>query len=1616
MKSIDTYHVRIQFQILFWLISCFTLFSQQYHFHTYTEASGLSSSTTYDVKQDSAGQMWFATRAGISVYDGSRWMVYSASAGLQDLSYLKLDIDSSNTVWTLSNLPHLRVAFFSENKWHSVPQPRVEHGKIQRITALKSHADGITKKVTAGTSNYGLFLYENSEWKHFSPDNGLAGWSVRGIVFFKGAFYVATENGISILNFKNNKIDNSINQKISLPDLDLMAIALEPTNLKSTSDWKIWLLGKTWVGYIRNEQFFLFSKKIDFPDYSIYPLIIQPDLFGGLYFGNIYTLYHLAADSKIQTRLTIENGLITLGATSLFIDRERNLWITSHRGVSKLISTRFANYNKTHGLYKNEVTAILESAPGHLVFGHINGLTFYDGVKFKTINFQDEQNFNESDTRVLDLAMDQYQNIWVAVNNLGLAKISLNGDIEWFNDKNGLGKNITSIFIDKNYQIWTCSKMGLQRFDGEKFVELNLGRFNKVFIRKLFPGRNNSIFMATSNLGVLHYEYSKPVKQYAHPHVNMANNVYSILNDSTNRILVGTLDGLYEVQDGLLTKFRRKNFEINRPVYLIIKDRKGRLWFGTDNGVIRWDGDNHREFTVRDGFAGQETNRSAGLVDYLGHVWIGSDLGVSCYREEFDIEPEMIAPPIVELASVEINGEKRSAYHNMKLNYTENNLIFNFNCISFVDENHIMVRTKLEGFDNQWRVEKLTAPFQARYNNLPSGNYQFKIQGQNAVGSWSPVKSSGAIIIQLPFWKTWWFYIISFFLTSLIILSSYRIVAERKYAAMLEIKVQERTAQLKASETRLRKQNQVLMELANLETFESQNLYEVLKKFTETAATTLDVSWVGLWLYNSDRTKIQCVDLYDFEKNQHLPGDELEIQKYSNYFKALSEERTLAIHDVYHDARFQELVGYFLNTKREIASTLDAPIRHAGKIIGIICSENQGEKRYWTIDEQNFAGSLADLISVALAIQEQKRAEKALAEERNLLRTVIDLIPDEIYAKDLQSRFVVTNKAVTEIWGFNKSEEIIGKSDFDIFAPELAQKYYDEEQQLIRNSQSIMHKIIQTPDGGWFSSSKIPWLDKDGNIMGLVGINRDIYEQKRAEAAIQANEEKFRSIFEKSPVGIEIYDSKGKLIDANPASLEIFGCHELKDIQGLDLFENPNFSDAIKDDLRQGKIVKREVVYDFEKVKNLKRFSTQKSGTIYLDILMTPFNSANHDEATGFLIILKDITEHKTMEAELSKASKLESLGILAAGIAHDFNNILTAIIGNIHLIKMNIAHDGESFEILNEAEMAAGRASELTQQLLTFSKGGLPIKKTASIAELIHDTIRFVFRGSNVRCEFHIPQDLWLAPIDVGQISQVVNNLAINALQAMPDGGRVVVRAENVQLPPDTPLPLAPGNYVKVVLQDQGIGIPGHVLPKVFDPYFTTKPKGSGLGLAISYSIIKKHKGHILIESEAGFGTLVQFYLPAIPDAVLSIESTTSQKIMGDGRILVMDDELIVRQVLGKLLTRFGYQVDFAKEGNEAIQLYQKAKNENRPYLLVIMDLTIPGGMGGKETIKELLMVDPTVRAIVSSGYFNDPIMANYQNYGFKGFISKPYKMKELQNIIFNITHGIDSESKEKN
>ena len=390
----------------------------------------------------------------------------------------------------------------------------------------------------------------------------------------------------------------------------------------------------------------------------------------------------------------------------------------------------------------------------------------------------------------------------------------------------------------------------------------------------------------------------------------------------------------------------------------------------------------------------------------------------------------------------------------------------------------------------------------------------------------------------------------------------------------------------------------------------------------------------------------------------------------------------------------------------------------------------------------------------------------------------------------------------------------------------------------------------------------------------------------------------------------------------------------------------------------------------------------------------------------GTVLVFRDISEQQAMEQELTKTRNLESIGLLAGGIAHDFNNILTALLGNIALAKMYAEEDQRIVEVLGEAEKAFWRARDLTQQLLTFAKGGAPIKKEASLTDVVADTVSFALRGSNVSYELGIADDLWAANFDPGQISQVVNNIVINAKQAMADGGSVRIAARNLRLHKPSAIPLPEGPYLELTIADSGVGIPEKYLARIFDPYFSTKQEGSGLGLATAYSIIKKHEGHIDVKSKLGAGTTFTIYLPALAHIQSLAADTEQDVVFGRGRLLLMDDEEQIRRTAAALLGRLGYEVVLAADGDTALALYREAAAKT-PFDAVILDLTVPGAMGGKECLEALRAIDPSVKAIVSSGYSTDPVMAAYRKHGFAGVVAKPYQLAELSRVVRDVVGG---------
>ena len=382
----------------------------------------------------------------------------------------------------------------------------------------------------------------------------------------------------------------------------------------------------------------------------------------------------------------------------------------------------------------------------------------------------------------------------------------------------------------------------------------------------------------------------------------------------------------------------------------------------------------------------------------------------------------------------------------------------------------------------------------------------------------------------------------------------------------------------------------------------------------------------------------------------------------------------------------------------------------------------------------------------------------------------------------------------------------------------------------------------------------------------------------------------------------------------------------------------------------------------------------------------------------GAVIIFRDVTERQRANEEHQKTEKLESLGVVAGGIAHDFNNLLTAILGNISLALLAPEVAAQTRERLSSAKTATNRAQELAQQLLTFAKGGAPIKQTSSIAQLLRDTTGGALSDSKAECEYSLADDLWTVDIDPGQISQVIHNLTLNADQAMPAGGTVRVSAENVELYTDSlSLGLRAGRWVKLSIQDEGTGIAQQYLKKIFDPYFTTKPKGAGLGLAAAYSIVKNHGGIIGVDSQAGRGSTFTLCLPASQKPLPAAIAPPAQAHSGSARVLVLDDEEAICMIVNCTLTDLGYEVIETNDGAAALAAYKVAMEAGQKFDLVISDLTIPGGMGGQETMRRLLELDPEVRAIVSSGYANDPVMSRFEDFGFSGMIAKPYELDAL-------------------
>jgi two-component system, cell cycle sensor histidine kinase and response regulator CckA len=496
-------------------------------------------------------------------------------------------------------------------------------------------------------------------------------------------------------------------------------------------------------------------------------------------------------------------------------------------------------------------------------------------------------------------------------------------------------------------------------------------------------------------------------------------------------------------------------------------------------------------------------------------------------------------------------------------------------------------------------------------------------------------------------------------------------------------------------------------------------------------------------------------------------------------------------------------------------------------------------------------------------------------------------------------------------------------------------------------------------------------------------LSEEIEERTRTQRALEKSRESFRSIVEETSDGIAVVDSQGTILYANPIAAFFFD-RTPKSLIGARLSVSPV----------PGRINEVEI-----------RRRTGNQGIGEMRVSRTQWHGK-----LAYLVVIHDITNRKRAEQGLLRAQKVESLELIAGGLAHDFNNLLTANVANISLAKIRSESGSPVYDALIKAEKAASKARDLTRQLLTFAKGKAPVKTLSALGVLLRDSITLALSGSNVKCDLKIAEDLWTTEVEPSQISMVFQNLLINAQQAMPKGGTVTVRAENIVMAAesrDQDAAMLEGRYVRVTIKDTGSGIPAECLSKIFDPYFTTKATGSGLGLATSYEVLKKHNGRIEVESRVGEGAQFHVYLPASDQSVRAAESSDQSLVRGKGKILIMDDEESIREATSDLATLMGYEVVTVENGALAIEQYRSAMSSQRPFSAVIMDLTIPGEMGGAEVIQKLLEIDPEAKVIVCSGHVDEPIMIDYKRHGFIGAMAKPYSAKELGEALRNAILG---------
>ena len=1548
--------------------------AQRFPFRNYNVREGLTQSQVQSIFQDRQGYLWIGTRDGLAVFDGRQFNNFTTRDGLE-ANYIHTSLfDSDQYIWIAYRTHGLSKLNTLSRKITPV-EVTPELTTVQ-IDDIIEDANG---RYWFATGGKGVFCLDDTTWRNFSKPDGLIDNNAKCLAFRNNSeLWIGTEKGVTILSMEGQDLENKQN-------IESVTIL----NGLNISDILVDVDKNIWIGTENSGVYFVSGIQTDIKIFNttnglssnVIQVIFQDSkhrIWIGTRGGGVSVISDPETGQILH--LSEEHGLSYRDVLSIFEDREGSIWIgTNGGGLCQFRDRRFEFYSLQEGLPDKTIWAIIEDRNGQFWFGSEQGLVRYrpdslkDGLNIKTFSqkegladleisslYEDKkgylwvglarsgvQVFNPRTNRfgrhlskithdVLSIVEDQNNILWFGTNGEGLYRYNrTTNQLQHFGPEDGLTSNyIFSLLVDKKGHLWIASaKDGLSRYDGQSFYKF----------------ATEDGFDAIS--------------------------IVCLVEDLDGQIWIGTEDkGLYCYDGTGFTNYTSKDGLSGDAAYSLVCDNDNNIWQGTRRGIERFNPKTKQTkiYGQYEGFDAVETNQNAVWKDKSGCLWFGTLDGVIRYNPAEDhfntSEPE------IRITDVGIFYHELESQTPHEFSYRENHLTFKFIGLSFVAPEKIRYKYILEGLEEEWSPE--TPDNYARYTNLSPGVYSFKVLAKNNDGIWSSRPANYPFEIASPFWQTAWFYLLVILIIAASVFTEHKRRVKRieRTNVILEESVQERTHALVAEQEK------------------TQDAYRALLESEEKYKTFITYSTEAIWsieFKNPISTTLSNIEQIDdfyssgflAECNQAMTG--LYGYESVDQMIGLPLEKLLAR----DNPRNIEYLQKFIMSDYRIMDEESYEIDHNGKLrvflnslVGIV--ENKKLLRAWGLQRD---------------ITEKKHAEDALKESEERYRRLIELSPDAILVHS-EKKIEYINRAGLKLLGALRQKDLVGKSIFGMIHP----NYLKEAREKIKNIfkgkrpfRNLEQKMI-CQDGTIIDVELIGApMSFQGEIAGQIVI-RDITERKLAENAVMEEKERLDVTLSSIEDAVITTDVKGFIVLLNDRARQML---DFEEGAGVGF----RFPDVVRIVDNKGPVQLLEDVMKHKKPVAMVKDIVLESGSgekYQIELSAAPIK--NHEgKLFGMVAAIRDVTTKKQIEAELTKAQKLESIGVLAGGIAHDFNNFLTAILGNVSLAKMYSTDNAKINPILARAEKAIIQAKELTHQLLTFSKGGAPLKKTTSIVDVIQDSAKFTLRGSDIYCEVKSTDNLWNVVVDAGQISQVVQNLILNAVQSMKKSKKIFVRIENNNLVDDEYPGLEGGKYVKISIIDQGGGIPERDLIKIFDPYFTTKPQGTGLGLTTTYSIIKQHEGYINVKSQVGKGTTVELFLPAT-EKKAKIEKNIKPVVHnGRGKILVMDDDIMVRELLSQILDHLGYEVDEAENGETTLEKYKTAKSNGDPIDLIIMDLTIPGGMGGKETIKELIKVDPEVKAIVSSGYSNDPIMAKFNDYGFIGVLNKPYNVETLSDAL---------------